>query len=213
MGMWLNTTQMGETKENLAIDHVIANVDENAKYFKESRINGHIVRGYIDPGSESTIDLEVDHARAVAVVFVVPDKARTVPVLIGESFSEQHSTMVKRKDTSTIFEEDKLKKEKNIANHVGFVTRGDTVMGQYQFGMQMHHVNALSRNMVEQEESTEVVGCVGILNIDLGNWIILAPRKDSKLQQIIDELIEDRERVNREQDITEEIFVTRGQVI
>ncbi|GJQ69552.1 hypothetical protein Trydic_g6649 [Trypoxylus dichotomus] len=34
----------GETKENLSIDHLIEHVDQNAKYFKEARINGHMVR-------------------------------------------------------------------------------------------------------------------------------------------------------------------------
>ncbi|GJQ67530.1 hypothetical protein Trydic_g8342 [Trypoxylus dichotomus] len=188
----------GETKENLAIGNLAGDVDQNAKYFKEARINRHMVRGYIDPGSkvvtirksdaeivrlkwenmketfyltgygagkvmplgESTIDLEVDHAKAVVVVLVVPDEIQTVPVLIGQPFTEQqHITMVKRKDTLTIFEEDKLKnvdKEKkcdfemptavlpeidlwpneNIipSNYIGFVIKADTVMGQCQIG-------------------------------------------------------------------------------
>ncbi|GJQ87011.1 hypothetical protein Trydic_g12593 [Trypoxylus dichotomus] len=139
-----------ETKENLEIDYLIGDVDQNTKYFKEARISGHMVRGYIDPGSkvvtirksdaeivglkwenmkepfyltgysagkvtalvESTIDLEVEYARALVVVLVVPDEAQTLSVLIGQSFIEQqHITMVKRKDTLTIFEEDKSRSE------------------------------------------------------------------------------------------------------
>ncbi|GJQ65893.1 hypothetical protein Trydic_g3993 [Trypoxylus dichotomus] len=117
----------GETKENLVIKHLIEDVDQNANYFKEARINGDMVRGYIDPGSkvvtirkigltwesmkesyymtgygagkvmplsESTINIEVAHARAAVVVLVVPDEAQIAPVLIGQPFTEQqHITM------------------------------------------------------------------------------------------------------------------------
>ncbi|GJQ69551.1 hypothetical protein Trydic_g6648 [Trypoxylus dichotomus] len=186
------------------------------------------------PLGESTIDLKVDHARAVVVVLVVPDEAQTVPVLIGQPFTEQHHiTMVKRKDTLTIFEEDKLSidREKkcdfeipttvlpkidlwpteNIipSNYVGFVKSADTVMGQCQIGTEMRDVDALIRNAVEWEESTEIVEGVDILNIDLEDWIILAQRKDSKHQQIIDELTQEREQVNKKQEIFRKEYLLR----
>ncbi|KRT85202.1 hypothetical protein AMK59_2351 [Oryctes borbonicus] len=73
----------------------------------------------------------------------------------------------------------------------------------------MRHVDALNRNAVEQEETTEVVEGVDILNIDLEDWIILAQRKDSKLQQIIRELTQEREQVNKEQGILRKDYLLR----
>ncbi|GJQ73696.1 hypothetical protein Trydic_g14031 [Trypoxylus dichotomus] len=76
----------------------------------ESMKESYYLTGYgagkVMPLHESAIDLEVDHTRTIVVVLVVPDEAQTVPVLIGQPFTEQqHITMVKRKDTLTIFQE------------------------------------------------------------------------------------------------------------
>lgn len=44
--------------------------------------------GRVVPLGECTVDLEVDHAKAVVVILVVPDDAQTVPILIGQTFTE-----------------------------------------------------------------------------------------------------------------------------
>lgn len=72
--------QLKKPKENLANE--IIGVDQNAKYFKETRISMHMVR------SMALGDLEIYHASAVVVI--VPDDAQTVPVLIGQTYTGLH---------------------------------------------------------------------------------------------------------------------------
>ncbi|GJQ87697.1 hypothetical protein Trydic_g22072 [Trypoxylus dichotomus] len=184
--------------------------------------------GKIMPLGENTIDLEVDHARAVVLVLVVPDEPQTVPVLIGEPFTEQqHITMVKRKDSflRNVDKEKKCDFEMPIAvlpkidlwpteniipgNYVGFIKRPDTAIEQCQIGTQMRHVDTLIPNAVEEKDRTGIVEGVDILNINLEDWIILAQGKDSNLQQIIDELAQEREQGNKGQEIIRKEYLLR----
>lgn len=62
--------------------------------------------GQVIPVGQLTAELEVDAAKAQVTVFVVPDEAQEIPLLVGQPFTEQpHVTLVKRGKTLRLFEE------------------------------------------------------------------------------------------------------------
>lgn len=77
------------------------------------------VRGYgegkLVPLGVVMVQLQVDHATSRVPLHIVPDDAQTIPLIVGQSFTEQpHIVLVKRGNTVRIYEE--LKEVNDIYN-------------------------------------------------------------------------------------------------
>ncbi|KAL1481482.1 hypothetical protein MTO96_034453 [Rhipicephalus appendiculatus] len=72
----------------------------NEKYFMLAKVNGKEVRAYVDLG--------IDQATADVPVLIVPNESQAIPIIVGQPFTEQpHVTVVRRRNTVRIFEEEK----------------------------------------------------------------------------------------------------------
>ena len=64
--------------------------------------------GRVTPCGEANVNLTVDQATADVPMLIVPNESQAIPVIIGQPFTEQpHVTIVRRRDTVRIFEEEK----------------------------------------------------------------------------------------------------------
>ncbi|KAK9718780.1 hypothetical protein QE152_g23003 [Popillia japonica] len=88
--------------------------------------------GEVKPLGKLEAFVEVDEAKAVAEMFVVPDQVQQIPLLIGQPFPEQrHVTIIRRRNTLRLFNEpmtnkdeedgDDLKIRKPMHHHTGIL--------------------------------------------------------------------------------------------
>ncbi|KAK9739656.1 Reverse transcriptase (RNA-dependent DNA polymerase) [Popillia japonica] len=75
-----------------------------------------MIRGYgsgeVKPLGKLEAYIEVDEAKAVTEMFVVPDQVQQIPLLIGQPFTEQrHVTIIRRRNTLRLFNEPMTNKD------------------------------------------------------------------------------------------------------
>ncbi|KAL1468207.1 hypothetical protein MTO96_025609 [Rhipicephalus appendiculatus] len=64
--------------------------------------------GRVTPCGEANINITVDQATADVPVLIVPNESQAIPIIVGQPFTEQHHvTVVRRRNTVRIFEEEK----------------------------------------------------------------------------------------------------------
>ncbi|KAH7942828.1 hypothetical protein HPB52_001610 [Rhipicephalus sanguineus] len=74
---------------------------------KSLNIGGY-VSGRVTPYGEANVNLTVDQATADVPVLIVPNESQAISVIVGQPFTEQpHVTIVRRRNTVRIFEEEK----------------------------------------------------------------------------------------------------------